>query len=250
MSGGGMRDGGAPAAGARDGGAGPGPGAAGPGSLDDVTAALARDGLSVVGAFAPDPGDGAPPGTGTLVLVGPEGPGMWAAFRAAPEAGDGLPNPLDRWSVRVLTRAAADMGGAAVFPFGGPPWAPFFAWARRGAPVWPSPLGMLVHARTGLWVSFRGALTLPARLPVPPRAEGPGPCAPCPAPCRTACPVGAFGPAGYDAGACRAHLGTAEGAACRDGGCLARRACPVGAGLAPPRAQAAFHLAAFRGAAT
>lgn len=235
---------------AADGSAG---GAAGGSGLDAAAAALAAHGLAVIGALHPGPQDGAPAGTGTLLLAGPAGPAMWAAFAASPEAADGAAHPLDRWSRRVLAQAAQrldaqGLGASALFPFDGPPWPPFFRWALAGAPVWPSKLGMLVHAELGLWVSFRGALALTARLDLPARTAAARPCDPCPAPCRAACPVGAFTDAGYDAGACRAHLDRPEGAPCRAQGCLARRACPVGAALAPTAAQGAFHLAAFRAA--
>ncbi|TVQ58088.1 MAG: ferredoxin [Rhodobacteraceae bacterium] len=217
-------------------------------TLARIAGAAAAHGLGVIGALHPAPEDGAPPGTGTLVLLGPEGEAMWTAFTASPEATDGAEHPLDRWSERVIGALAAAFGGAAAFPFGGPPYAPFFRWALKGAPVWGSKLGMLIHAERGVWVSFRGALALPERLALPSRAAVERPCDPCPAPCRAACPVSAFTDAGYDAAACRAHLDRPEGAPCREGGCLARRACPVGAAFAPGPAQAAFHLAAFRAA--
>lgn len=221
--------------------------------LSAVAEALAPHGLAALGALHPGLQDGAPPGTGTLVLAGPAGPAMWAAFTAAPEAGDGAPHPLDRWSRRTLGAAALaldaqGLGASALFPFDGPPWPPFFRWALAGAAVWPSKLGMLIHAELGVWVSFRGALALRARLDLPPRETRARPCDPCPAPCRAACPVGAFSEAGYDAAACRAHLDRPEGAPCRAQGCLARRACPVGSAAAPSAAQGAFHLAAFRAA--
>lgn len=217
-------------------------------TLGDIAAAAAAEGLGVVGALHPDGDDGAPAGAETLLLLGPDGAAMWTVFRAAPEAADGAPDPLDRWSARIIGALAARFGGQAVFPFGEPPYAPFFRWALKGSPVWGSKLGMLIHAERGVWVSFRGALALPVRLALPPRAEAARPCDPCPAPCRAACPVSAFTDAGYDAAACRAHLDRPEGAPCRDGGCLARRACPVGEAFAPSPEQGAFHLAAFRAA--
>ena len=89
-------------------------------------------------------------------------------------------------------------------------------------------------------MSFRGAI----RLPRPARvASGPRPCDTCAAPCATACPVDAFAD-GYDVAACKAHVASPAGADCRRGGCLARRACPVGQGRRLP-AQSAFHMEAF-----
>jgi epoxyqueuosine reductase QueG len=136
------------------------------------------------------------------------------------------------------------VGGVAVFPFGGPPWLPFMAWARRTGRVWDSPVGLLVHGEAGLFVSFRGALALPDAVPVPPPMARP--CETCAAPCLDACPVGALGGAGYDVPACHAFLETDPGADCLDRGCAVRRVCPVGAGLRP-EAQSAFHMAAFHG---
>lgn len=204
--------------------------------------ALAREGLTVAGAFAPAPHDRAPYGTRAILLVGPDGPAFWDRFRASVEYGDGMPDPLDRWSRRILGRIAAESGGMAMFPFDGPPWHPFRDWALRAGAAQLSPVSLLVSAREGLWVSFRGALAVPFAVTMDP---APAPCPTCAGtPCRTACPVDALGPDRYDVAACRAHVGTAAGAACLDG-CLVRRACPPGAGR-QPQAQSAFHMASFR----
>lgn len=207
-------------------------------SLD---AELAARGLRVVGGFHPGPEDGAPAGTGTLLLVGADGDRLWAVFSGSPEAGDGRPDPLDRWSRRVLTAVAAAQGGEALFPFGGPPHVPFVRWAALGEGSRPSPVAMPVSPGRGLWASYRGALAFAGRLALPevPRED---PCAPCPRPCLSACPVDAFAGGAYDADRCAAHLSSPEGAPCRDG-CLVRAACPVG--QAPPLPQRRFHMAAF-----
>ena len=101
-----------------------------------------------------------------------------------------------------------------------------------------------MHARLGLFVSYRGALAFPERLPLPaPRAR---PCDTCAAPCLRACPVGALAGAGYDLAACHAWLDTAPG---RD--CLAarlRRAAGLPGRAGPAaEAQSAFHMTAFHG---
>ncbi len=208
-----------------------------------LTAALAQHGLTVLGTLAPEPGDALPEGTRTLALVGPDGPAMWPVFRASPEAADGLPDPLDRWSRRTLDAVARDLGARALYPFGGPPWHPFIGWALRTGRIHPSPVTLLVHDTQGLMVSFRGALAL--RDTIAPRPST-SPCETCAdQPCRTACPPRALTPGGYDVPACRAHIATPFGAACRHG-CLVRRACPVGQGLRRTD-QSAFHMAAFTG---
>ena len=213
-------------------------------ALAESAAAAAPAGLAPLGALHPTAEDAAPPGTGTLVLLGPEGPRFWAVFAASPEASDGQADPLDRWSRRVIGGLARRLGAAPLFPFGGPPWAPFTAWARRSGEAWASPVGLLVHARTGLFVSYRGALALPARLALPAAPERP--CDTCAAPCLGACPVGALAGGPYDLAACHGYLDTEPGLDCLGRGCAVRRACPVGQGLRPD-AQSAFHMAAFHG---
>ena len=182
----------------------------------------------------------------TLVLVGMIGARNWDAFEQSPEAGDGAADPLDRWSRRSLDGIARRVGAEALYPFGGPPYWPFPSWARRAEPLWPSPLGMLIHREYGLWHSYRGALALPEELARPPAPAGERPCETCSErPCLNACPVCAFTTEGYDVARCREHLRGPEGRACVEGGCLARRACPLGEGYAHHRRQTQFHMRAF-----
>lgn len=214
-------------------------------TLAALAAAARTRGLALRGGFHPEPSDGAPPGTGTLILLGPDEPRFWSIFQAAPEASDGAPDPLDRWSKRVIGALAARWRGAALFPSDGPPWPPFLHWAQRSGRAFPSPLGLLVHDAAGLLNSYRGALALRETLPLP--APPPAPCPSCEdRPCTTACPVGALRTgAPYDVAACQRHLHSDAGAECRDKGCRARRACPLSQNLQRQDAQAAFHMAAF-----
>jgi hypothetical protein len=210
--------------------------------LAGLAALAGAERLAVLGGFHPESADAAPPGTGTLLLLGPEGPGFWDHVTAAPEFADGRPDPLDRWSRRVIGRMACALGGKAVFPFAGPPWAPFQRWALRSGQCWESPVRLLVHAQAGLWVSFRGALALRARLDLP--APTTRPCDGCAdQPCRTACPVGALTPEGYAVPACHEYLDT--GADCLAQGCAVRRACPVSVAHGRDPAQSAYHMRRF-----
>lgn len=200
-----------------------------------LSARLVPQGLMVMGALHE--------ARGTLFLIGC-GPGFWPVFRDSPEYRDGGPDPVDRWSVRVLGGLARDLDAEVAYPFGGPPYAPFIAWAQAGGQCHPSPVGMLVHGVAGLMISFRAALILPGAHGLPdPMAS---PCPGCARPCATACPVGALrADAPYDAARCKAHVGSAAGRDCLTQGCLARRACPVSQSFPRDTAQSALHMAAF-----
>jgi hypothetical protein len=219
-------------------------------SLSDVRAAIEVRGLSYRGAFHPT-ADDLPDGNyiGTLVLAGFAGNSDWRYFKDSGEAGDGAPEPLDRWSLRVVGALALDLGATAMFPFIGPPWLPFLRWARKAEPLHPSPLGMLIHPDWGLWHSWRGALAFRERVELPAPDRRLSPCDRCrDKPCLTTCPVAAFKPNNYDVAACVAHIETARGADCMDVGCRARRACPIGAAHRYNPDQANFHMRAFRNA--
>lgn len=210
-------------------------------SLDRVAARVTPHRLAVMGALHLGPDE--VPGHATLVLLGPDGPGFWPHFTAQPEYRDAARDPMDRWSARVIDAAAHDLGGTALFPFGGPPWQPFLDWARRSGRAWPSPVGLLVHETAGLMVSYRGAIAVPERLDLPP--PGLRPCDNCAdQPCVSACPVSALTPDGYDVPTCRADLDR-PGNDCRARGCAVRRACPVSQAHARPEAQSAFHMGYF-----
>jgi ferredoxin len=182
----------------------------------------------------------------TIVLVGMRGREDWSAFANAPERRDGRPDPLDRWSRRIIDAIADVCSARALYPFGGPPYLPFQRWAMRAEAVHVSPLGVLIYPEYGLWHSYRGALGFVEALPIPEIERRPSPCDACSArPCLTACPVGAFKRAGYDVATCATHLLAREGGACMNGGCLARLACPIGADFRQGEDQARFHMEAF-----
>jgi hypothetical protein len=219
--------------------------------LEDLRHAAQSFGLTVRGGFHPAAADGVPAmrdgkAAASLVLLGNIGGSIWPAFSASPEKADGGPDGLDRWTRRIVDAIAGRFGAEALYPFTGPPWLPFQRWAQRSEPVAPSPLGVLIHPDFGLWHAYRAALAFAAALDLPALERRPRPCDTCvQRPCLSACPVAAFRAAGYDVGACRGHVASASGTACREGGCLARLACPVARDLAYPPTEMAFHMAAF-----
>ncbi len=215
-----------------------------------LAAALGAHGLILRGGFRPRADHGVPPLADgrpirTLVMVGNAGPEMWRAFAASPEY-DSAPDPLNRWSERVIGELAAELGAQALFPFGGPPYLPFVAWAKRAEAVAESPLGILIHPDYGLWHAYRGALAFAEAVDLAPRDRRPRPCDTCAErPCLSACPVGAFAETGYDVAACTGHISAPAGIDCMERACGARRACPVGRDYTYEPAQARFHMNHF-----
>lgn len=215
-------------------------------TYDDLQTQAETRCLTILGGFHPTAKDETPEGCQTLLLLGPMEPGFWQVFTGSPEWQDQTPDPMDRWSTRVIGEWARDIGGQALYPFGGAPYLPFFSWAKRTGRIHASPIMLLLHDEAGLFVSFRGALALKQHiaLPDPP----PNPCQSCIAqPCRTACPVDAFDGANYDVPTCKSYLSTLSGQDCMTRGCAARRACPVSQRHPRLAAQSAYHMRAFKG---
>ena len=224
-----------------------------------LSAALQAYGLHVRGGFCPDPSDGLQLADGraaaVLWLVGNVGGSLWDAFAASPFAGDGHPNPLDRWSRQVGDALAREYGGLALYPFTGPPeqpsYHPFQQWAARSEPVHTSPLMLRIHPQYGLWHAYRFAMVFPTLEPLDRDAlrapvQGESPCVSCAdQPCLTACPVDAFDGQAFAVQRCSDHLHSAAGTHCMENGCQARNACPVATKLRYAPAQRAFHMAAF-----
>jgi hypothetical protein len=216
--------------------------------LARIDALLRGTGLFVRGAFHPAPEDrvralaGGRPAA-TVVLVGNAGNELWRAFRRDHPVLAGK-HPLDGWVDAHLERAAAAVGAEVVFPTRRP-WPPIQRWAMKAGGVFPSPIGMLIHPEHGLWHVYRGAFLLAEKLGLPQRERGASPCDSCAAkPCLTTCPVGAFAPGRFDMRVCVGHVESPKGKVCAAGGCLARRACPVGRAYAYEKEAGAFHMAA------
>jgi hypothetical protein len=216
-----------------------------------IAAVLPPSAMVPRGAFYPVPGDRVPDfadGTAvaTLMLLGWTGGLQWPTFMTSPEAADGRPHPLDRWSCRLIDTAAALLGAMALYPFGGPPYRDFQGWALRAEPVARSPIGLLIHPDWGLWHAYRGALGFRQRLALPQVEDRSSPCETCAdRPCLWSCPVAAFTDQGYDIVACGQYLAEPAGADCLGSSCAARRACPIRPKQPYSSAQSAFHMQAF-----
>ncbi len=208
-----------------------------------IAAAASAERLAIFGTLHLAPGDGFPPDFQSLVLLGPDEPGFWPHLTASAEWQDGAPDPVDRWSRRVIGRLACDLGGKAAFPFGGPPYRPFYQWALRSGRAFASPVTLLVHDRAGLMVSYRGAIALREALAPSPSSN---PCDRCRGrPCLTACPTGALTAGGYDVPACHGFLDGPGGGDCLSRGCAVRRTCPLSHAYGRVAEQSAYHMRLF-----
>lgn len=179
--------------------------------------------------------------SGSVVLLGPHEPGFWPMFTNSAEWCDGRPDPVDRWSARVIGGLAEQFGAVPHFPFGSPT-APFLTWAMNSDAAWQSPVGMLVHDTAGLLVSYRGALEFDKPIALIPRVK---PCNDCAMPCVTACPIGALSSSGYDVPKCQTFLNTDAGSDCLNNGCAVRRSCPVSQTYGRLPEQSAYHMQRF-----
>ncbi|GAA0785991.1 hypothetical protein E1180_03080 [Roseibium denhamense] len=215
--------------------------------ITDLTAA----GFSVMGTFSPSEGDGLPPlpdgrKATSVWLIGSTGPSLWPVFIQSSEYTDGNPDPMDRYTKRVIGTLSKAHGLDSLYPFEGPPYFPFQQWAIRCGGFSQSPLGVLAHEDFGPWAGFRAALLSAAPQDEANQRKKTGPCPTCTAkPCLTICPVGAISlSGGYDVLACRDYLAAHPAADCWTG-CLARKACPHGPDHAPEAANAQFHMQSF-----
>ena len=214
-----------------------------------INKALGEHGLAARGVLNFEVGDGPRLSGGlakSIALVGHGGSATWPRFTKWLSQQSPVPfDPLDTWSKEIIGAVAAEVGGDAVFP-SDRPFLPFQQWAMKAEGLKPSPLGMLIHPSCGLWHAYRGAIlfrdiTLGQKV-----QKLSHPCDACiEKPCLSACPVNAFLPGRYDVVACRSHLATSLGQPCVGGGCLARRACPVGRQYTYVPDQMQFHMNAF-----
>jgi epoxyqueuosine reductase QueG len=200
---------------------------------------IIKEGFTPLGWFAADDMPDELGETKFIILIGNAGPAMFKRFARERET------TMDVWTRKVVEPLARDLGAEAVFPFDTPPL-PFLTWARRGGAGHVSPLGLNIHPTYGLWHAYRAALLFPVQFDLPLNAAGPHPCETCEGkPCLKTCPVSAFDGKSYDVAACGTYLKSGAGEDCLDGGCLARRACPVGKNYQYSKAQAQFHMQAF-----
>ena len=217
-------------------------------SIDE---ALSAHGLIARGGFNFGPEENAPPGPSgmparAVVLVGQAGASAWPHFLTWRERQPkDLRDPLDTWAREVIGAVASQVGARAVSP-SDRPYMPFQQWAMRAEGLKPSPLGILMHPRYGLWHAYRGALLFDTETDTAAGEAAVHLCDTCVGkPCLKSCPVGAYSNAGFDHAACLGQVRSAISRRCMTLGCLDRNACPYGAPYRYPADMLAFHMTAF-----
>ena len=198
------------------------------------------------GGFHPTDADLIPGDVETCILVGTSGAQFWRSFSSERPAGaDGV----EAWTRGVLEKIAADLGAKVLLALSGPPFLPFFEWAKRSEPVTESPIGPPIHPVYGLWHAYRGMLLFQEKIALPDAplrtssSQDMSPCYTCAdQPCLRACPVKAVKGDIFDVAACSGFVSTVEGADCLSTGCRARRACPIGKDYVYEPAQALHHM--------
>ncbi|MDJ0614203.1 MAG: ferredoxin [Rhizobiaceae bacterium] len=189
------------------------------------------------------------------IVIGNAGPEMWRVFSVSAEFGDGLPNPMNRWTRRVLEEAALNFCDFCIFPFDEPYW-PFQRFLSSASHIGQSPLGLYIHPEFGLWHALRGVLVFEDRQRFDSLFNTKGfdvkeliqhPCDTCAdKPCLSACPVGAFNGTALDVKSCFEHLDADHDPKCMTLGCRARHACPVGNEYRYDAEQIRFHMRSYR----
>lgn len=175
-----------------------------------------------------------------LVLLGNGGPRFWEVLTA--HGIDG-PDPVDRFSRELAERLIHDhLGDAPVnWLYPGPVPVPLQRLGALAGWHHPSPLGIGINARFGLWFAYRVAFLVERALPPTEPLPGDSPCSTCrDKPCVSACPARAVSAdAPFDIPRCSDHRLRSDSSCAFD--CLARRACPVTPEARYPAAQIAYH---------
>lgn len=219
--------------------------------VETIAAALSAHGLVLRGGFnfagaekAPSDLSGA--AAKSILLVGQAGAAPWPHFlRWVEKQSQPIDDPLDRWSREVIGAVAGKFGARAVSP-SDRPYLPFQQWAMRAEGLKPSPLGILMHPKYGLWHAYRGALLFEDEIALQEPRDMIHLCDTClEKPCLKSCPVEAYAADGFAHETCLAHVRGQNGEPCRTGGCLDRNACPYCTDYRYPAEVQAFHMAAF-----
>lgn len=175
-----------------------------------------------------------------LLLIGNGGPAFWRQLSARGLSGA---DPVDRYSRWQVERLLTDYWGAPRVRWLYPDPTPVPLQQLGALAGWhhPSPLGIGINERYGLWFAYRAAVLVDLELPPSVPWGGSSPCASCSdKPCIRTCPAGAAA-TGQVFAVARCHpYRHAPQSPCA-ATCLARLACPVAPEMRYSDDQLAYH---------
>jgi ferredoxin len=178
-----------------------------------------------------------------LVLVGHAGTAFWQALNEFGLVGS---DPVDYYSQLMSVRFVReyldlDISAYLLLYPGDYFMIPLQQLGALAGWHHPSPLGIGINHRFGVWFAYRAAFLIDCELPLTQPEQQPSPCAGCSTkPCISACPAGAVkSQEAFDVMAC-IDFRLAPGSPCRTQ-CLARLACPVAAEHRYSAAQIHYH---------
>ena len=207
--------------------------------LSNIESYTSKIGLEISGSFYPNPDQ-------TIILLSPAD-NFWDIFKKSEEYTRKVKDPIDNWSFRVISNIANKLFAKPEFPFGQKDNAPFLEWAKLSGKAWSSPVGMLVHNKMGLMISYRGALVFDYQIKFK-KLYTNSPCNKCiDKPCINACPVKALTSKEYDIQSCYNFLDTAEGKKCMKNSCQVRTSCPISVAVKHNSEHSLLHMNAFKG---
>lgn len=175
-----------------------------------------------------------------LVMLGHGGRRLWVMMQ---EYGFESENPIDSYSIRVAeVYSKLYLEGnkpRILYPLTNIPL-PLQSLGSAAGWNHVSPLGIGINEEFGLWHAYRVVFLTHAELDVTVKEEKLSPCDSCiEKPCISVCPAKAVKTSGFDVESCCRHR-ISDGSACATQ-CLARLACPVGAGHRYYDEQIAYH---------
>lgn len=182
-----------------------------------------------------------------LLLLGSGGKMLWSVLQ---KQGLEQTDPVDNFSLALTARFVRDYLEPAPYfiLYPGPYPVPLQQFGALAGWHQPSPLGIGINARFGLWFAYRVAFLTSLELPLvslsPPASfspSSPSPCASCAdKPCITSCPARAVSAEeAFSIPACTAFR-LQQDSDCAEQ-CLARLACPVASEHRYSQAQLRYH---------
>lgn len=162
-----------------------------------------------------------------IVLIGNGGREFWQALQASDTD---TANPVDDFSEQITRQFAKNYlppSAALFWLFPSQHLVPLQQLGQLAGWSHPSPLGLGINHKFGVWFAYRAAFLTTAELPVTTTTQQPSPCDSCTEkPCISNCTAAAVqGVNQFDVPACAAYR-LAPQSPCADR-CLSRLACPI-----------------------